>query len=69
MNKLINFILAAVAVLGVPGVLIWAFIIYTDMPDVIFSHSTKQCVKVINADGTEGDCNNLPKRFHHIWGK
>jgi hypothetical protein len=69
MNKLIDFVLAAVAVLGVPGVLIWAFIIYTDMPDVVYSYSTKQCVKVIYADGSEGSCDNLPKRFHHVWGK
>lgn len=68
-NKIYNAFLATVAVLGAPAVLIWAFIQATDTPDVIFSYSTKQCVKVINADGSEGSCDNLPKKFNHVWGK
>ena len=69
MNRLINFVLSTVAVLGFPAVIVWMFIQATDTPDVIFSYSSKQCVKVIYPDGTEGTCDNLPKKFNHIWGR
>lgn len=69
MNTLINFVLSAVAVLGFPAVIVWAFIQATDTPDVIFSYSSKQCVKVIYPDGTEGTCDKLPPKFNHIWGQ
>lgn len=64
-----NFILSVVAVLGIPGVLVWAFIVATDTPDVIFSYSSKECVKVIYPDGTEGSCDKLPVKFNHVWGQ
>lgn len=69
MNYIINFLLSAFAVLAMPAVLIWAFIIATDTPDVIYSYSSKKCVKVIYPDGTEGDCANLPRKFNHVWGR
>ena len=37
--------------------------------EVIFSYSTKECVKVINADGTLGDCSKLPENYVFIWGE
>ena len=64
-----NFVLASIATLGIPAVLLYAFIVATDTPDVIFSYSSKQCVKVIYPDGTEGTCDKLPKKFNHIWGR
>ena len=60
-----NFIFGAL----VAGLIIFAFLQFTGTPDVIFSWETKKCVKVINADGSAGDCNNLPDRYTHIWGK
>ena len=69
MNRLINFVLSTVAVLGFPAVIVWMFIQATDTPDVIFSYSSKQCVKVIYPDGTEGTCDKLPKKFNHVWGR
>ena len=38
-------------------------------PDVIYSYSTKQCKEVIYADGTKGDCNNIPKKYNFYWGE
>lgn len=38
-------------------------------PDVIFSYSTKQCVKVEYADGSLGDCSKLPEKYNHVWGR
>lgn len=69
MNTLINFVLSTVAVLGFPAVIVWMFIQATDTPDVIFSYSSKQCVRVDYPDGTHGDCSKLPKKFNFIWGK
>ena len=37
--------------------------------EVIFSYSTKKCVKVINANGSLGDCSKLPKNYVFIWGE
>lgn len=68
-DRVIDFVLGAVAALGIPAVLIWAFIVATDTPDVVFSYSSKQCVKVIYPDGTNGSCNNLPSKFNFIWGE
>lgn len=69
MNTLINFVLSTVAVLGFPAVIVWMFIQATDTPDVIFSYSSKQCVRVDYPDGTHGDCSKLPKKFNFIWGR
>lgn len=37
--------------------------------EVIFSYSTKECVKVINADGTLGNCSKLPDNYIFTWGE
>lgn len=42
---------------------------FLGQPEVIFSHTTKKCVKVINADGTLGDCSKLPKNYIFTWGE
>ena len=69
MNAIINFVLSTVAVLGFPAVIVWMFIQATDTPDVIFSYSSKQCVRVDYPDGSHGDCSKLPEKFNHIWGE
>lgn len=40
-----------------------------ELPDVVFSYSTKQCVSVTYIDGTAGDCSNLPKKYNFYWGR
>lgn len=37
--------------------------------EVIFSYTTKQCVKVIYADGSVGDCSKLPENYIFTWGE
>lgn len=37
--------------------------------EVIFSYSTKECVKVINADGSLGDCSKLPENYVFTWSE
>ena len=38
-----------------------------DQPDVHFSNSTGECVKVINYGDDEYSCDNMPKRYNHVW--
>jgi hypothetical protein len=37
------------------------------MPDVHFSYSKDQCVKVINYTDEQFDCSNYPAKFNHVW--
>ena len=37
--------------------------------EVIFSYTTKKCIKVINADGSSGNCSKLPKNYIFTWGE
>ena len=37
--------------------------------EVIFSYTTKKCVKVINANGTLGNCSKLPENYIFTWGE
>jgi len=44
-----------------------AFADYLDRPEVHISYLTQECVSVVNADGSRGDCSNLPKRYRRVW--
>lgn len=40
------------------------------LPDVWYSYSTNECVKVLNyAEGDNYSCENLPPKYHHVWVK
>lgn len=51
--------------------LVWGLFAAIDsalnMPEVHESWTTKECVKVVNADGSEGSCDNLPDKYKHVW--
>ena len=54
--------------------LIWGIVIYLllralDTPEVEFSWSTKQCVKVVYMNGKTTNCDVLPDRYDIVWGK
>lgn len=68
-NYICNFILTVFALVATPAVLVWAFVKATDLPDVVFSYSTKECVRVEYPDGKRGDCGHLPAKFNFIWGE
>jgi hypothetical protein len=38
-------------------------------PEVEFSWSTKQCVRVVYMDGKTTDCSSLPEKYDHVWVK
>lgn len=41
---------------------------YLDMPEVHVSHSTGQCVRLVEADGSSKPCpKNLPDRYQRVW--
>lgn len=40
---------------------------FLNMPEVHESWTTKECVRVINGDGSEGSCDNLPDKYKHVW--
>jgi hypothetical protein len=67
-KSLIDFIIA-VSVGAVIGIGIGAVVkTALDTPDVWFSYSTDECVKVINyVEGENYSCENMPSKFNHVW--
>lgn len=51
----------------VVGFAVWAFESALDRPTVYKSYLTHKCVRVVNADGSPGDCRNLPDSYHNVW--
>lgn len=54
--------------------LIWGIVIYLilralDTPEVEYSWSTKQCVRVVYMNGKTTNCDVLPDRFDKVWVK
>jgi len=46
----------------------YALISSAALPDVWYSYSTGECVKVLNyIESDEYSCENLPNKFHHVW--
>lgn len=66
-----NFVQTVLAVLCafvIVGMLVFAFDVGASLPDVWFSYSTNECVKVINyVEGQNYSCENLPTKFYHVW--
>ena len=64
-NAIINGVLlvsiVALAVLGVNYA--------GSIPEMHVSHSTGECVRVINLGDTDYSCENQPKKYHHVWVK
>lgn len=60
---------------GLVGGILVAFWIHLmvkaiNIPDVLVSHSTGECVGVFNYDEDDRyTCQNLPDRYNHIWVK
>ena len=53
------------------GLLFVGSLMYSlNLPEVQMSHSTGECVKVINYDESDKyTCDDLPKKYHHVWVK
>ena len=61
-----NYVIATVLV-ALLGVLVYAVLFAAALPDVHFSYATDACVKVINYTDEIYSCENLPKRYNHVW--
>jgi len=62
---------AAIAAVLFFGLLFIGSLMYSlNLPEVQMSHSTGECVKVINyVESDKYTCDNLPKKYHHVWVK
>ena len=60
---------APVLVISATVVLFYAFLDKAfSIPDVQFSYSSNECVKVLNyVDGENYSCENMPTKFNHVW--
>jgi len=46
----------------------YAMLSAVELPDVWFSYSTGECVKVLNyVEDDQYSCENLPEKFYHVW--
>lgn len=71
---MINSVMLKGILIGSLCLLIWGIVIYLilralDMPEVEYSWSTKQCVRVVYMDGKTTNCDVLPDRFDKVWVK
>jgi hypothetical protein len=52
------------------GLVTHLFLEALSLPDVWFSYSTDECVRVINyVEGENYSCENMPSKFNHVWVK
>lgn len=58
-SLIISAILVAMIVISVR--------VYTSIPVAIFSHSTGQCVRLIQDGDIKTPCGRLPERYHMEW--
>jgi hypothetical protein len=70
MNSVFNFpnMIMSVMIGSLIFVLSYAVLSSAELPDVWFSYSTGDCVKVLNyAEGDTYSCENMPPRYYHVW--
>lgn len=58
----------AVTLIATAG-LLYAVDYTFSLPDVHMSYETGACVEVVNYGETNFSCENMPKKFHHVWVK
>lgn len=68
-NWIKEHILEIAIVISIPLLLAFAFDSALNLPDVHVSHSTGECVEVINYSDTDYTCDNYPEKYNHVWVK
>jgi len=63
-----NIIVSASLVL-VLGFALYAMNKSLNIPDVVVSASSGNCVRVLNYNATHYTCDNMPETYNQIWGK
>lgn len=64
MKATLTYLLAFVAICLFAS---WALVDVAGLPTVEESYLNQECVRVLLADGSEGDCDDLPEKYHHVW--
>lgn len=68
MNKLAEYVAIAIVTALFVGSFGYAINSGSLMPDVYVSHSSGDCVEVVNYDERfEYTCENYPSKYNHIW--
>jgi len=68
-RSILEYIIAAAAILIIPIGFIFAGNFAASIPDVHVSHSTNECVQVINYTDQQFSCENMPERYTKVWVK
>lgn len=66
-NKLTQTVAIVASAFFIFGMFAYAANTAMSLPTVYFSHPDNECVKVDNYTDVEYTCDNLPKRFYHVW--
>ena len=66
MNKFITTLCIGVSIATISSAI--AYVALT-IPDVHVSYSTNDCVEVVNWSDTNYSCENMPKKYNHVWVK
>ena len=66
-KKLLDYSISYLLVVGLFAILVYMMLFMSAMPEVYVSHSTGECVKVINYGDQDWTCDNLPSKYTHIW--
>lgn len=45
----------------------WMMVRYFDLPVAEYSYTTKECVRVVLPNGSEGSCQVLPSKYRSAW--
>ena len=69
LKEFMQIVLAIGAVMFVIAIFSTALSTALNTPEVEYSWSTKQCVRVVYMDGRTKDCKVLQKRFDKVWVK
>jgi len=68
MKAIFDYTVSVVIVASLIGGFAFALNTSLGIPDVHYSHSTGECVKVINYEqGDNYSCENVPPKFNHVW--
>ena len=64
-----DILYTALSIFVISLVFVFAVSVYANIPDVHVSHSTNECVKVINYTEELFSCENMPTKYNKVWVK
>jgi len=64
-----DFLYTCLSLFIISAVFTFAILVHADTPDVYVSHSTNECVKVINYTEELFSCENMPTKYNKVWVK